>query len=584
MFLDNPAHRGTWEDRLRGAWASHRLGEYMPVTWMSYAVDRSLWDNSRVGLPPHQPAPPRGDGAGGDGAGLPPPAPRARVGAGRPRTRSLWVGATVAALAFAVHPLRVEPVAWVSARGTVLGGLLPRPRGPRLRGRLGARGRGGADPAPWLAGSLVLFAAVAARAGHRARAAPGAGGAGRLSAPAGRRRAGPLARARRPRRVGREARLRAARSPDRADGVPGPRRGGRATSGASATSRAVALTWGVYSLGFYVLKTLLPGTLSPVYPMPEGQDLMIPAVLLSLAVVVAVTAGADRAPPAVAGADHGVGRVRSSDRAALGDPALRPAARRGRSLHVRRVHRVGHRGGRRGDHGVASVPERGPEARLGGRRRGRGPGHPRRLERAQLAANQDLAQRHHPLGMGRRGPPGLARRAEQPRVGLGPRGGVPARRDSRAPRGPGLAEQPDRASDARSDPRGPAALRGIGRDSSPGGGGRAPLAGGADRSRLRPLRVRRHGQAVEQLQRAIRLDPDEARAHDYLGRALMGGRTTPGGGGASPPRRRAGRRPWPPTEPLEPAKAGAAHAASSGGASGGRVPSLSASCPSPGDA
>src|SRR6185369_9475232 len=35
----------------------------------------------------------------------------------------LWIGATVAALSFAVHPLRVEPVAWVSARGTVLGGL-----------------------------------------------------------------------------------------------------------------------------------------------------------------------------------------------------------------------------------------------------------------------------------------------------------------------------------------------------------------------------------------------------------------------------------------------------------------------------
>ena len=123
MFLDNAAHRGSWADRLRGAWASHRLGEYMPVTWMSYGLDRSLWDNAAWGYHltslllhamtalavmalahrflRHSLEPTPWDDSPG-----------------------VWIGATVAALSFAVHPLRVEAVAWVSARGTVLGGLL----------------------------------------------------------------------------------------------------------------------------------------------------------------------------------------------------------------------------------------------------------------------------------------------------------------------------------------------------------------------------------------------------------------------------------------------------------------------------
>jgi hypothetical protein len=44
MFLGNPYHRGSWAMRMQGAWAAHVLGEYMPVTWMSYALDRTLWD------------------------------------------------------------------------------------------------------------------------------------------------------------------------------------------------------------------------------------------------------------------------------------------------------------------------------------------------------------------------------------------------------------------------------------------------------------------------------------------------------------------------------------------------------------
>jgi hypothetical protein len=44
MFLDNAAHRGSWRARLQGAWASNPLGEYMPVTWMSFGLDRTLFE------------------------------------------------------------------------------------------------------------------------------------------------------------------------------------------------------------------------------------------------------------------------------------------------------------------------------------------------------------------------------------------------------------------------------------------------------------------------------------------------------------------------------------------------------------
>jgi Tetratricopeptide repeat len=38
MFLENPYHRGPWSARLRNAWSRHLLGEFMPVTWMSYSL------------------------------------------------------------------------------------------------------------------------------------------------------------------------------------------------------------------------------------------------------------------------------------------------------------------------------------------------------------------------------------------------------------------------------------------------------------------------------------------------------------------------------------------------------------------
>ena len=296
----------------------------------------------RVGLPPHEPAPARDDGPGGDGAG-PAASSVTRWSPSRGR-RSRRVdrgdgrGAGLRRAPASSGARRLGERPRDGARRAA-----PRPRGPRLRARLGAGGAAGRIPARWLAGSLALFAAsLLARATglvlplvlvvldvYPLRRL--GGGPGRwLGGPPGPvwiEKIGfvvlalltvPMAYLARGEEVGDFWHF--------------------------GYEPAIALAWGVYSLGFYVLKTVVPGTLGPVYPMPDAQDPMVSGRPARLA----RDRGRHRRlmvlrrrwPGAItAWIVYG-----DSDRAALGDPALRPAAGCGRSLHVRRVHRVGHRG------------------------------------------------------------------------------------------------------------------------------------------------------------------------------------------------------------------------------------------------
>jgi Tfp pilus assembly protein PilF len=158
MLLENPHHRGPWRDRLWGAWSQRVMGEYMPVTWMTYSLDRALWDLEAPGyhltnLLLHV------------ATAIAVYALARRLlahalGPGRPDSDgpALEIGSAMAALAFALHPLRAEPVAWLSARDVVLGGLLfvlsvlcyVAGWDRRQTGRV---------PAWWLLGSAALFAA-----------------------------------------------------------------------------------------------------------------------------------------------------------------------------------------------------------------------------------------------------------------------------------------------------------------------------------------------------------------------------------------------------------------------------------------
>src|SRR5262245_8889798 len=121
-FVNNPAYRGLGWPQLRWMFTSAHLGHYIPVTWMTLGLDYLLWGLDPRGyhatsvilhainaallyvLTPRMPA-----------AGWPPWAAE-RAG--------LRLGAASAALLFALHPLRVESVAWVTERRDVLSGLL----------------------------------------------------------------------------------------------------------------------------------------------------------------------------------------------------------------------------------------------------------------------------------------------------------------------------------------------------------------------------------------------------------------------------------------------------------------------------
>src|SRR5437660_4673758 len=119
-FLDNPHYRGLGWTHLRWMWTTH-LGHYIPLTWMTLGLDYLLWGMNPVGyhltsLLLHA----------ADAVvfffvvrrlltrALPGPSERGHA---------LAVAAGVAALVFAIHPLRVESVAWATERRDVLSGL-----------------------------------------------------------------------------------------------------------------------------------------------------------------------------------------------------------------------------------------------------------------------------------------------------------------------------------------------------------------------------------------------------------------------------------------------------------------------------
>src|SRR5213594_3082039 len=119
-FLDNPHYRGLAWTHLRWMWTTH-LGHYIPLTWMTLGLDYLLWGMNPVGyhltsLLLH---------AANAVVfffvvrriltrALPSPSERGPA---------LAMSAGFAALVFAIHPLRVESVAWVTERRDVLSGL-----------------------------------------------------------------------------------------------------------------------------------------------------------------------------------------------------------------------------------------------------------------------------------------------------------------------------------------------------------------------------------------------------------------------------------------------------------------------------
>ncbi len=147
-FLENPNYRGLSPDHLHWMFTTSRLGHYHPLTWMSLGLDYLLW-----GM----------DGRGYHLTSLLLHATSAillyftLLGLIDARARGARFAAWAGAALFALHPLRVESVAWASERRDVLCGLfffltlLAYLRMAREQAR-GGPWKG------WLALSTVLFA------------------------------------------------------------------------------------------------------------------------------------------------------------------------------------------------------------------------------------------------------------------------------------------------------------------------------------------------------------------------------------------------------------------------------------------
>ena len=122
-LVDNPYYRGLGWSQLRWMFSSFLLGHYQPLSWVTLGLDYLIWGMNPFGyhltnLLLH---------AATAVAfyflarrllslGLPVTAPR--------RDQAIRIAAAVAALLFAIHPLRAESVAWVTERRDVLSGLL----------------------------------------------------------------------------------------------------------------------------------------------------------------------------------------------------------------------------------------------------------------------------------------------------------------------------------------------------------------------------------------------------------------------------------------------------------------------------
>lgn len=114
-FLQNPHYRGFGWANLRWMFTTHLMGQYHPLMWLSAAADHALWGLDPRGyhltsLLLHALTAALACRLFGRLLAL--TAPGDRLAAD--------LGAAAAAVLFAVHPLRAEPVAWASARHDVL--------------------------------------------------------------------------------------------------------------------------------------------------------------------------------------------------------------------------------------------------------------------------------------------------------------------------------------------------------------------------------------------------------------------------------------------------------------------------------
>ena len=276
-FLDNTAWRGLGLTELRWMWTTTHMGHYIPLTWMSLGLDYVLWGMSPAGyhvvnVVLH----------GMNAALVYVLAKRVLglAGVGSSDRRGPLFPSVVAALVFAVHPLRVESVAWITERRDMLSLLW-------YLGSVLCYLRYATDEhkqVRWYVASLGLFiAAVLSKAtsvtvpaallvlnAYPLRRFGGAAGYWSSSA----------------RRVIVEL------VPFGAVSLAAGVLSVVALHPPAQLNAAQKLAVSAYSLAFYLWKTLVPTGLAALYEMPQRVDVWAPRYVLSGALVVAITIGA----------------------------------------------------------------------------------------------------------------------------------------------------------------------------------------------------------------------------------------------------------------------------------------------------
>jgi Flp pilus assembly protein TadD len=152
-FLKNPSFRGLGPPQLRWAWTTFWLGVYQPLAWMLFGLQYAAfglrpWGYHLTSLLLHAAV------VAALYAVTVALLERARLG---PDRRAIRLATVIAVAWFAVHPLRVEVVAWASCQPYLpcaLGYLLA------ILAYLRAHPEGGPTRPAWLAASIVAFAAA----------------------------------------------------------------------------------------------------------------------------------------------------------------------------------------------------------------------------------------------------------------------------------------------------------------------------------------------------------------------------------------------------------------------------------------
>lgn len=277
-FLRNAHYRGLGPGQLRWMLTAYHMGHWTPLTWLTLGLDYVLWGMDARGyhltnLLLHA------------GASLlfcflslrllrfALPATTGEM--------DLRVGAAAAALLFAVHPLRGESVAWVTERRDVLSGLLVLSAAIAYLRAVGNQDR---RRAGWYWGAVALFGgALLAKAStltlpivllvldvYPLRRLGGARGWLRRGVWIEKLPFLALAAA---------AALIAFQALAPLGSTPSLRQ----------FPVALRALIGVYGLAFYLLKTLLPFDLSPLYQVPEGVTWLHFGIVIGGTVVAATT-------------------------------------------------------------------------------------------------------------------------------------------------------------------------------------------------------------------------------------------------------------------------------------------------------